>query len=75
MDVDRQLIFDVQRRVNASNVQHVKLWLFCYQLSKPNTAGRRFYERLLRHFAYKAASSEESCQNSSSPIPSERLVR
>jgi hypothetical protein len=55
MDVDPKLIFDVERRVNAANVHQVKTWLFCYQLSKPNTPRRKFYENLLRHFAYDGA--------------------
>lgn len=50
MEVDRELIYQARRFINGANVHYVKSWIFCYEMSLPNSPRRERYEALLRDF-------------------------
>jgi hypothetical protein len=50
MELDLNLIAHARRFVDGSNVHYVNTWIFCYQLSQPESPRRRRYEALLRDF-------------------------
>ena len=50
MEVDRDLISQARRFINGANVHYVKTWIYCYELSLPNSPRRQRYEALLRDF-------------------------
>ena len=50
MELDLNLIAHARRFVDGANVHYVNTWIFCYQMSQPDSARRRRYEALLREF-------------------------
>jgi len=50
MEVDRDLISQARRFINAANVHYVRTWIYCYELSGPDSPRRERYEALLRDF-------------------------
>jgi hypothetical protein len=50
MELDRDLIVEARRFVDGANIHCVNTWIFCYELSLPNSPRRAKYEALLREF-------------------------
>ena len=50
MELDLNLIVCARRFVDGANVHYVNTWIFCYQMSQPDSPRRRRYETLLREF-------------------------
>jgi hypothetical protein len=48
--VDHSLLHQVRKLVTGANVHQVKNWIFCYEMSKPGSPHRKYYEKLLRVF-------------------------
>jgi hypothetical protein len=59
-EVDRALIAQARRYINGANVHYVKSWIFCYEMSLPNSPRRQRYEALLRDFVRSKALLEYS---------------
>lgn len=50
MPLDHSLIFHARKFINAENVHRVNTWIFCYQMSIPESVRQKRYEKLLRDF-------------------------
>ncbi len=50
MEVDRDLIIRARRFINGANVHYVNTWIYCYEMSLPDSPRRERYEELLRDF-------------------------
>jgi hypothetical protein len=48
--LDHSLLHEARKFVTAANVHCVKTWIFCYEISEPNSPSRQRYEKLLREF-------------------------
>ena len=63
MELDRDLIRAVRRFITGANVHSVSTWLFCYEMSLPDSPRRRRYEALLRDFVSSKARLEVAMRN------------
>ena len=63
MELDRDLIRTVRRFINGANVHSVSTWLFCYEMSGPDSPRRQRYERLLRDFVSSKVRLEVAMSN------------
>jgi hypothetical protein len=50
LGLDCVLISQVRTLMDGANVHAIKTWLFCYEISPPNSARRERYEELLREW-------------------------
>jgi hypothetical protein len=48
--IDYSLLHQARKLITGANVHHVKNWIFCYEMSKPGSPQRKYYEKLLRVF-------------------------
>jgi hypothetical protein len=48
--LDHSLIHDARKFINGANVHNVRTWIFCYEISEPNSSERERYKKLLREF-------------------------
>ena len=48
--VDFSLITQARRFINAANVHQINTWIFCYEMSSPESERRKRYEKLLVKF-------------------------
>jgi hypothetical protein len=50
MELDLDLVFHARRFIDGANVHYVKTWIYCYEMSLPDSPRRERYETLLRDF-------------------------
>jgi hypothetical protein len=56
MEIDRELIATARGLINGGNVHYVSTWIFCYEVSLPDSPRRARYESLLHDFVCSNAS-------------------
>jgi hypothetical protein len=50
MEFDEELVASARRLITGANVHCVKTWIYCYEVSRPESAEQARYEQLLRDF-------------------------